>query len=568
MWRWQWLLFGVLVAALLLPASVGRAQPAARPLVVFIEGTDLRTASIMDPGPDGVTELESIFQAYGAETRWLSLEDGPLPAEAKVVVLVRPLASMKIQHIAHLWLHLSRGNHLLLALDPVGSFEALGEGTRRVANESGKSSLLKLLHAVYGIQVQDTFLADEWFSIASITNQNTTLNTVFPEDIVLHPVYAPLAQYDMPVMTWGTRTMTVDPFGAGSYAFPLLYADTGYGETNTNVFRGTPEDPLELNLGKDQIGRLFAGALAENTRLGSRIVVLGDSEIVLNNYGLAYNTRSGAPLYLANRVLVERIVAWLLEVPVNEWPSAQIDGYTWLDVDGDPVEWTPQQQIVAEDVGEAMVAEFDIAALYGFRDDSYMYFNIETATQPVPAAARVVIGFENTFDGRTDVRLVLSHEGAMLMIGQDIFVPVTDAALATGTTLEIRIPLRLVGEGALISELCLGDARTALTAQPADCLEQPPLLIPAANTIAPSPLMFAPGPRVTINTTGTVNLREGPGTGYPILDMMVDGDIYAATGRNADGSWLQVQNARYSGWVSGEFAITNFDVESLPIIEG
>ncbi len=567
MLRWQWLMCGVLVVALLLPASTGRAQPSARPLVVFVEGTDLRTASVLDPGPDGITELESIFQALGAETRWMSLENGPLPEETQVAVIVRPLVAMKIQHIAHLWLHLSRGNHLLLALDPVGSTEALGEGTRRVATENAKSSLLKLLFLGYGIQVQDTFLTDSWFSATSITNQNTTLNTVYAEDIVSHPVYMSLAQHELPVMTWGTRTMTIDPFGAGSYAFPLLYTNTGYGETELKVFRNDPEFPLELNLNRDHIGRLFAGALAENTRLDSRIVVLGDSELVQNGYGLARDSRSGEPLYLANRMLTERIAAWLLEIPVNEWPAPPA-GYTWLAIDGDPAEWTPQQQIVTDDSGESMFAEYDIATLSGFRDDSYMYFMVDTVTQPAPAASRIVIGFENTFDGLTDVRLVLSPDGAALMLGEDTLVPVPDAAFATGTTLEFRVPLRLMGDGALISELCLSDSRTSLTAQPSDCLEQPPLLMSVVNTTAPSALMFTPGPRATINTTGTVNLRSGPSTGFDVLETIVDGTIYAATGRNADGSWLQLQNARFTGWVSSNFAITNFDVQSLPIIEG
>ena len=47
----------------------------------------------------------------------------------------------------------------------------------------------------------------------------------------------------------------------------------------------------------------------------------------------------------------------------------------------------------------------------------------------------------------------------------------------------------------------------------------------------------------TVTVTGTVvNLRSGPGTEHATAGQARQGDALHVTGRNADGSWLQIVN--------------------------
>ena len=99
-----------------------------------------------------------------------------------------------------------------------------------------------------------------------------------------HPVTEPVVAYGLPVQLWGARSMRVEPMGLHSYAVPLIYIQTAFGETRPEVFKS--QAPVELNLGPDSVGKLMIGALAENTLTGSRVVVLGDSEMLEN--GMAW----------------------------------------------------------------------------------------------------------------------------------------------------------------------------------------------------------------------------------------------------------------------------------------
>lgn len=92
------------------------------------------------------------------------------------------------------------------------------------------------------------------------------------------------------------------------------------------------------------------------------------------------------------------------------------------------------------------------------------------------------------------------------------------------------------------------------TPEPAVVAEPTPK--PSPETVAPTPEPMvavepepAPAPavpdRVVATVTGTVvNLRTGPGTDHAIDGQVRAGDRLRATGRNTDGSWLQVVDPR------------------------
>ena len=567
--RWHFLILGALLA-LFVPVVPGFAQsdpPQTSPLVIFIEDAKLGTSSVMDPGPDGITRLEEIFKSLGATTRWLNLRE-PLPKDARVVVLVRPLKTLPVDELARLWVHLARGNHLLLALDPNGLTSVRPDKSVAVSTETASSGLSKLLWLFYGIGFQDTFLAEPWFTDGSIKSQLTTFTYTFPEDFVPHPVLAPLAALDLPVQVWGARTLSVDAFGAGNYAVPLLYSTSAYGETNQKVFTGRNRDSLEMNLGPDALGRLMIGALGENTISGSRVVVLGDSEIVQNEYGLALDINSGDPRYWGDRILVERLAAWLLELPEEEWPALP-SGYTWVPIDGVADEWPDNDTVIEDSSGDALMNPYDIERVHAFRDDSFLYLQIQTAEAP-KANVRVKLDLENTFDGVPDVSLIITARQTLVQTGPAAGSVLSDGVMSSGDVIEIRLPLRVMGTGALIQQVCLSDARTGLSTAPIDCTEQPPAVIAVARTKAPLDVWGSSVPMVSVytNQAVAVNLRSEPNVDSTIIANPVNDTVFAVVGRNVAGDWVQVQNASLTGWLADFLVRSNIDIMTLPVVGG
>jgi hypothetical protein len=556
----------LLVLALIWPCAPGYAQDEApeKPLVIFIEDDQLGTASFFDDGPDGLTELEGIFQDLGADVRWLPL-DGPLPDNARVVVLARPTRALPAASLARLWLHLARGNNLLLTMDPIGLSTVRNEGTLTTNPDKSTSGLAKLLTLFYGISLRDTFLAEPWFANASIVSQNTTFLSVYAENIAQHPVAAPLIPYDLPVQMWGARSMTVEPIGPGNYAVPLLYTESAYGETNAKVFprANAQPDPLELNLGQDSIGRLFTGALAENTQSGSRVVVLGDSEALLNGYGLA-PAAGGEPLYPGNRLLAGRIAAWLLELPEADWPPPP-DTYTRLALDGSRADWGDFQPIITDPTDDASIPRYDIQEVRAFRDDSYLHLAITTAQPPNPETL-LSLGIENTFDGIVDVALSITDHETLLLDEANLPSVVRDVQMTIGDILEVRLPVRLTTEGALIGRVCLSDSRAAQS-DPIDCIAQQPALVPLVQTRAPFDMRYTNQAGAIVRTLQSgVNARSGPDTSFRVVDVVPSGRYYAAVGRTALGDWVQIQNATYTAWIAISLIDLNGDLSDLPIV--
>src|SRR5690606_18094646 len=134
---------------------------------------------------------------------------------------------------------------------------------------------------------------------------------------------------EVPIAVWGARTLRVEPFGIESFAHSLLISDTAYGETNQGAIADLlGAEPLELNVNADQIEVLSVAGLGEYVKPRSRVVVLGDTELLQNGFGLARTigpSGNEEARYPGNVLLTERIAAWLLELPVEEWPMPPRD---------------------------------------------------------------------------------------------------------------------------------------------------------------------------------------------------------------------------------------------------
>ena len=83
-------------------------------------------------------------------------------------------------------------------------------------------------------------------------------------------------------------------------------------------------------------------------------------------------------------------------------------------------------------------------------------------------------------------------------------------------------------------------------------------LVPSA-TYTPT----ANGPAAVVQSS-VLNVRAGPGTDYPILESANPGDSLPVTGRNQDGSWVQVSpNGGQAGWVSADLVQLSVPVDGL-----
>jgi uncharacterized protein YraI len=78
------------------------------------------------------------------------------------------------------------------------------------------------------------------------------------------------------------------------------------------------------------------------------------------------------------------------------------------------------------------------------------------------------------------------------------------------------------------------------------------------------PAHAAPAVPVTVNVA-SLNVRGGPGTAYPVVTVLHDGDQATALGRDAGGTWYQVQLAGgTNGWVSASYVQPGGDISVLP----
>ena len=73
-------------------------------------------------------------------------------------------------------------------------------------------------------------------------------------------------------------------------------------------------------------------------------------------------------------------------------------------------------------------------------------------------------------------------------------------------------------------------------------------------------------PSAVVNT-GELNVRGGPGPGYPVITKVFDGDTVMLLGRNTNSSWVYVELAdARKGWISTFYIIANVPVSSLPVL--
>jgi hypothetical protein len=546
--RWR----RVLVLLLLLCSISGTAvSQNLQPLVVFVEDNTIRSASRSDSGPDGLTRFAEILTLYGARVQFASLAD-PLPEETNLIVLVRPLVPIPNDQLGHLWQQVERGANVLLALDPVG----VGVNT-----DGTTSGIDRLFLQDYGVGLLNGFLMEPWFNLESVSEPRTSLSLAFPSEMD-HPVSQPLSQYDIPAHLWGARPLRVEALGVDSTAFPL-FLDTGFAETNRNAFNANAPVPFNADIGADPQGRLLLGAVGENTRTGTRIAVLGDSEILQNDFGLARRA-DGDPFSPGDQILADRLAGWLLELPEDQWNPLPA-GFTYLSVDGSADGWNTALPGTADAPADVPFPAYDITNIRAVRNDSYLYLLIETASEPAQDT-QVSLDVDIDQDGVLETRILLTPQ-AVLVQREGLAQTIPDSAFVVGSAIEARIPLREIGEVNIIPSLCISGSRETAFEQSPDCADTA-VTVTALDERDPAPLRFDDTMLIQTRTTGTVNLRGGPGTNFEILTEYRNNEPLAAYGRNEAGTWIAVQTASQRGWITVDLIRPSGDLNALPVLAG
>lgn len=90
--------------------------------------------------------------------------------------------------------------------------------------------------------------------------------------------------------------------------------------------------------------------------------------------------------------------------------------------------------------------------------------------------------------------------------------------------------------------------------------------LPIIDISAPAPLQTSVPLTPVGRTWNDVNLRQGPGLTYTITSIVPINTDLNLTGRTADGTWVQVYNDLYEGWLFAELLDIPLGVEALPVI--
>lgn len=562
--RFAWLGLVLLLIAgpLVALPRIGRAQEGSAPLVVFIQGRrPLNTTGISNIGPEGLSKLADIFRDLGADVVYRNITE-PLPENTTVVVLVRPLRAIGTVEAARLWTYLEAGGNLLIALDPENTF--LSSPSVRATNirsRIGRGALSELFDADYGIRPYDTLAAEPGFSASTVRTIQTMFSVAWA-DASPNLLTAPLQQYHLPIWVWGARHMRVEPFVIGGQALPLIHTDTAFGETNPDIFpTGTTAldaatAQIELNLDQDYTGRLNLGAVGTDPRTGSRLAVLGDSEMLQNGFGLV--SSGPTPRYPGNWILVERLAAWLLETPEDEWPKLP-EGFSWITVDGEGGDWPARGSLSASDPADDVPQpKLDLLRVSGYADNRYVYLLLETQAAP-EANTRVTIPLASGPGGGAAEHVVASVNGIVVEREGSASLPVMDAAIGIGAGIELRLPQRLFDEALRIT-VCTESAADRATR---DCLDQP-FTVPYTALLAPFDWALVNQRLATVYANGGVFIRSGPGTNASVIGTVRNGTTFAVLSRNADASWIQVQNGNFSGWMAAFLLTSNNNLMLLP----
>lgn len=512
-------------------------------VALVIETRDgIETATTTNIGDDGITRYNDMLRSIGITVEQISLDE-PVPPEIDAIILIGPRQALGAARTSFLWNFLVEGGHLLLALDPLGH--------NRTNTEREVQGISQLLQTYYGMNLTDSLLIEDWFSFDTLSNVTQSWSTAQVETIFPHPITEPLQTYDLPLRFWGGRNLNVDAVTGYAATEALLRIEGPYGETDRiNFLRAEDASLIELNVDQDLQGRFLLASIATNYETGSRVALLGDSEMFQNIYG---QTRvpglDETPRYPGTFLFVQRLTAWLVGLPEDQWPDLP-DGFTWLALDGDADDWPDNTPLTTNPTQPS--GTLGIEAVSAFRNDQFVYLRVD-ATQMLPMGAQVRI---SALDSNGEAQVIVASSRSVF--SRDALV--TDAAAVFGEVAELRLPRRLFNVNQpQLTQICVQPTPLTLPS----CFDAP--VTPQLRSERdPSPLRGPDGPQAFV--TNGANLRVAPDTEADLIANLPSRELLEIVGRDTSGEWLFVRNGRYEGWMAAFLLVINADIDTLNII--
>lgn len=92
------------------------------------------------------------------------------------------------------------------------------------------------------------------------------------------------------------------------------------------------------------------------------------------------------------------------------------------------------------------------------------------------------------------------------------------------------------------------------------------LAVAAGSSAAKTAAAAEAAPEVTLSTTDILNLRQGPGTSYPVVGQFSPGENLKVTGKTPAADWWQVEYDGQPAWVIGQLVSTNGDANGVVVV--
>jgi uncharacterized protein YgiM (DUF1202 family) len=93
----------------------------------------------------------------------------------------------------------------------------------------------------------------------------------------------------------------------------------------------------------------------------------------------------------------------------------------------------------------------------------------------------------------------------------------------------------------------------------------PPAQATATPTVPPQPAASPTPEQPLVTANVNANVRGGPGTNYPVVGALLEGDSAVVTGRNTDSSWWQISFQGGVAWIANSVATANAPAANAPV---
>jgi len=94
-----------------------------------------------------------------------------------------------------------------------------------------------------------------------------------------------------------------------------------------------------------------------------------------------------------------------------------------------------------------------------------------------------------------------------------------------------------------------------------------PETVPVVRGVAGPSVSQVPVTGIIVQPTTNVNMRSVPSTSGAIIGRVPQGNQVSVVGRNASGTWLQINDGRSTGWISARYAPlpSGTSLDSIPV---